>query len=106
MVRDNLARTDGDDDIQQTAPAGAKKQPIGKVRIENVEGAIWPNEGSNGTFYNVTFSRKYKDEEGKPHNSNSFNPADLLALQEAARQAYLEIQKQRQKDFENKVHNR
>jgi hypothetical protein len=100
MAISNAQRAENDDEIPQTAPAGAKKQPMSKVRIENVEAAIWPNDSSNGTFYNVTFSRKYKDDEGKHHNSGSFNSGDLLALQEAARQAYSEIQKQRQKDYD------
>jgi hypothetical protein len=79
------------------APAPGKK-PAETVRVENVEAAIWSNPSSNGAFYNATFSKKYKDGEGKTHNSSSFGSADLLALQEAARQTYSKIQELRQKD--------
>jgi hypothetical protein len=74
------------------------KRPIATVRVENVEGAIWPNPGEKGTFYNVTFSRKYEDKEGKLQNTHSFGPADLLALPLAASEAYKKIQELRQKD--------
>jgi hypothetical protein len=64
-------RAENDDNAQQTAPAGAAKRPVVTIRDENVEVAIWANPSSNGTFYNATFSRKYKDSEGKTHNTDS-----------------------------------
>jgi hypothetical protein len=79
-----------------TAPATAGKRPAATVRAENVEGAIWANQGSNGTFHSVTFSRKYKGDDDKIHNSDSFGPSDLLALKEAAGMAYAKVQELRQ----------
>src|SRR5579862_7389012 len=100
MAPANPQRADNDDDSQQPAPAGAKKQPIGKGRIENVEYAIWENQSSKGPFYSVTFQHKYKDDEGKTQSSDSFTRQDLLAMPEASRQAYAEIQKLQQKNYE------
>lgn len=74
------------------------KRPIATVRVENVEAAIWPNPGEKGTFYNVTFSRKYEDKEGKLQNSTSFGAADLLAMPLASSEAFKKIQELRQKD--------
>ena len=37
------------------------KKPIENIKLGLIEAAIWQNEGSNGTFYNVTVSRSYKD---------------------------------------------
>jgi hypothetical protein len=58
-----------------------------------VAAAIWPNEGQNGTFYNVTFERTYrKGEELK--NSQSFGRDDLLLLAKAADMAHTWISEQ------------
>lgn len=96
-----------DDEAPQNAPAGAKKQPIARGRVENVEFAIWENQSSKGTFYSTTFQHKYKDEEGKTQSSDSFTRQDLLAMPEASRQAYAEIQKLQQRNYEqNKAQSR
>lgn len=58
-------------DKQQT-----KKRPVEEFRIGRVRAAIWENETENGTFYNVTLSRLYKDgNEWK--DSSSFGRDDL-----------------------------
>lgn len=58
-------------DKQQT-----KKRPVEEIRIGRVRAAIWENETENGTFYNVTLSRLYKDgNEWK--DSSSFGRDDL-----------------------------
>ncbi|MDZ4683787.1 MAG: hypothetical protein SH850_01780 [Planctomycetaceae bacterium] len=53
-----------------------KKRPVEEIRIGRVRAAIWENETENGTFYNVTLSRLYKDgNEWK--DSSSFGRDDL-----------------------------
>ncbi len=39
----------------------AKQKPVAQVRIGSIKAAIWKNENGNGTRYNVTFQRLYKD---------------------------------------------
>lgn len=54
----------------------SKKRPVEEIRIGRVRAAIWENETENGTFYNVTLSRLYKDgNEWK--DSSSFGRDDL-----------------------------
>ncbi len=53
------------------------KKPTAEVRIGSVKAAIWANDTSVGTRYNVTLSRIYKDgEEWK--SSDSLGRDDLL----------------------------
>ena len=47
-------------------PKKDKKRPVHEVRIGRVRAAIWENETENGTFFNVTLSRLYKDGEPYP----------------------------------------
>src|SRR5262249_19125672 len=43
---------------------GEKTQPVHRIRIRHVTGAIWQNERQNGsTYYNFTLSRSYRDEQ-------------------------------------------
>jgi hypothetical protein len=95
MSQSTAQRVEPAEDEQQAAPG---KRPIATVRVENVEAAIWSNLGEKGTFYNVTFSRKYEDKEGKLQNSTSFGAADLLAIPLASSEAFKKIQELRQKD--------
>ena len=43
----------------------SKSKPVHEVRLGRVRAAIWENETSNGARHNVTFSRLYRDEQGK-----------------------------------------
>ncbi len=56
-----------------------KQKPIHEVRLGSVKAAIWENQTDNGTRFNVTVSRIYKDgEEWK--STESFGRDDLLLL--------------------------
>ena len=64
-----------------------KNKPVQSLRYGALEAAIWANETPNGTLYNVTFARRYKDgEEWK--SSDSFGRDDLLVLAKLADQAH------------------
>jgi len=80
-------RADNDEGTQFS-----KKQPAAKIKHGKVEIAIWPNEGSSGTFYTAsTPSIRYQDEKGEFKDGSSFGRHDLLDLAEAAREASLKI---------------
>ena len=77
------------------------KKPVTKVSLYPVSAAIWRNEGSKGeAFYNVTFERSYKDNDGAWQRSESFTISDLLLLAKVADHAHSEIYKLRAKDRE------
>ena len=72
-----------------------KKKPAQTFRKGTVKAAVWENEGKDGVFYSVTFSRSYKAGEDGWRNTSSFNEGDLEALADVAFQARLYIMKTR-----------
>jgi hypothetical protein len=65
-----------------------KNTPVHEVKFGRVRAAVWANEGETGTWYSVTFSKLYKDREGKWQDSGSFSREDLPLLVKAADQAH------------------
>lgn len=63
-------------------PRGPQKPanpPAHEIRIGGIQASIWKNETPQGTRFNTTFKRNYKDgEEWK--SSDSFGRDDLLTL--------------------------
>lgn len=57
-----------------------KARPIHEMRLQSVKAAIW----QNGPTCNVTFSKLYKDGDGKWQQSTSFGRDDLLLLAKIA----------------------
>lgn len=67
-----------------------KHKPVAQVRIGAIKAAIWKNETGNGSRYNVTFQRLYKDG-GEWKSSDSFGRDDLLLLAKVADLAHSRI---------------
>ena len=57
----------------------SKQKPVHECRLGSVKAAIWENQTENGTRFNVTVSRIYKDGE-KWQSTESFGRDDLLLL--------------------------
>jgi hypothetical protein len=75
----------------QTAEAKQPAQPpVAKVRIGLITGSIWERKTENGTFYSVTFERRYRDGETF-RSSHSYNADDLLVLGKVADLAHSRI---------------
>jgi hypothetical protein len=68
-----------------------KAAPVAKVRVGLITASIWENPTEKGTFYNVTFERRYRDAEGNWKSSHSYNADDLLSLAKAADLAHTKI---------------
>jgi hypothetical protein len=68
-----------------------KKPPAGKVRVGLISASIWDNETEKGTFYNVTFERRYRDGDGNWHSTHSYGAGDLLELAKCADLAHTKI---------------
>lgn len=67
---------------------GAKtNKPAHEIRLGRIKAAIWANSTDNGTRYNVTFTRLYRDDEGWK-DSSSFGRDDLPLLAKVADQAH------------------
>jgi hypothetical protein len=68
----------------------AKMPPVMEVRFGNIRAAIWKNGGGTGPWYNVTFTRCYR--EGTEYKTGaSFGRDDLLTLAKVADLAHSEI---------------
>lgn len=67
-------------------------QPISEMRLGRVAAAIWKNKTAKGTFYNISFSRLYK-EGTEWKRSDSFGRDDLLLLAKLADLAHTRVYK-------------
>jgi hypothetical protein len=74
-------------------------KPVFKLRIGSVQAAVWENEGPNGPWHNVTFTRAFK-QDGEWKSSSSFNRDDLLVLAKVADQAHSYICDQKREPAE------
>lgn len=79
----------------------AKQKPIHEVRLGSIKAAVWKNETDNGTRYNVTFSRIYKDGDNWK-STDSFGRDDLLTVGKVADHAHSWIFAQAQNPEEEK----
>ena len=68
-------------------PQQTKQKPVHEVRLGAVKAAIWENQTDNGTRFNVTVSRIYKDGE-QWKSTDSFGRDDLLLLAKVIDQAH------------------
>jgi len=55
------------------------QKPAHEVRLGSVKAAIWQNQTENGTRFNVTLARIFKDGE-QWKSTDSFGRDDLLVL--------------------------
>ena len=83
-------------ETEAQAPAAERNRPVHTVRLRNIRAAVWANESEQGTRYNATFCRLYKDGEGFWRSSDSFGRDDLLLLAKVADLAHTWISEQMQ----------
>ena len=57
----------------------AKSKPTHEIRFGSIKAVIWENDTANGTRFNVTVARIYKQED-EWRTSDSFGRDDLLVL--------------------------
>lgn len=70
-----------------------RSKPAHEVRYGAIKAAIWRNESENGTRYNTTFSKAYRDGD-QWKNTDSFGRDDLLVVAKAASDAHTWIHQQ------------
>ena len=73
------------------AATEAGKPPVAKLRVGLISGSIWERESENGSFYAVSFERRYRDGDGNWKSSHSYDTGDLLALSKLADLAHSKI---------------
>lgn len=65
----------------------SSKKPVHEIRLGRIKAAIWENDTQNGTRYNVTFTRLYKDGD-QWKDSQSYGRDDLPLLAKVADQVH------------------
>ncbi len=74
----------------------SKQKPAHEIRLGRIRATVWANAtGDNGTRYNVTLTRLYKDDDDNWRDSNSFGRDDLLAVGKAAELAFFWVHQQK-----------
>ena len=77
---------------KKAGSAAKAKPPVRTLRSgASLYAKIWERQTENGTFYSVSFERRYKGKDGKWASTHSVGRDDLLALSKLAEQAHMEI---------------
>ena len=74
------------------------EKPVHTVRMGNIRAAIWSNVTPNRVWYNVTFSRLYKEGDDWK-SSDHFGRDDLLVLAKVADRVHSWIHLQQQQSY-------
>ena len=69
--------------MEQTQQSSTQK-PVAKMKSGAVVGTVWQNEGQNGPFYTITFSRSYKDREDNWQRTTNLRQKDMPDVQTVA----------------------
>lgn len=70
-------------------------RPVFKLRYGNVSAAVWLRNSSTGYFYDTTFTRVFRREDGNWGDSTTFEDRDLPNLAKAAADVHTWIYQQK-----------
>jgi hypothetical protein len=73
-------------------------KPAHKLRNGVLQVTIWRNSGEKGSWYSVTSSRSYKQDDDAWRETDSLNFDDLLSMAKLLDQAHTWIAQQQQAD--------
>ena len=66
------------------------QKPVAEIKSGAIAAAIWQNEGQQGPYYTVTFSRFYKKDD-QWQRTKTFRPKDMPAVADVAGQVTAHI---------------
>jgi hypothetical protein len=81
--------------VNPTPAAESGKPPVAKLRLGLIQASLWERSTDKGTFYSVTFERRYRNAQSEWASTYSYDGDDLLLLAKLADQAHTEIMKLR-----------
>ena len=76
---------------KKTETTETAKPPVAKLRLGLMNATIWERTTDKGTFYSVTFERRYRDADGNWHTTHGYDMNDLLTLAKLVDQAHSKI---------------
>jgi hypothetical protein len=65
--------------------------PIARFRDQGLTVSVWARQTQKGTFYDVSFERSYKDQDGNWHNTTNCQAGDIQTLRKLLDLAHTEI---------------
>ena len=71
----------------------SKNTPEVTLRDGAIKATIWKNEGENGVFFSVEYSRTYSDGKNNPKDTSGFSGSQILKQAHLAYKAYDRIKK-------------
>ena len=85
---------------EQTASEAQKAQPIANGYYKGVSWAVFPKtivreDGNEVTIFNTVIEGRYKDRNGEYQSTSYFSENQLVAVEDAAREARQHIRKHR-----------
>lgn len=75
--------------------SNSPKGPIKTFRMGRISASVWKNPAKDKAFFNVTFTRYYRSEDGEYHHVTNFGLNDLPLVAKLANQAHSFIFEQR-----------
>jgi hypothetical protein len=68
------------------------KKPVKEFRAGRIKAAVWENtmerNGESVTTYSITFQKRFKDKQGKWHDTQQFYADELPRIRLVAQKAY------------------
>lgn len=55
----------------------AAKKPVHRLKEKGIDVAVWENGSGDKRRFNTTLKRRYRDEEGEWHDTDSYGRGDL-----------------------------
>ena len=75
--------------MERTQDTSTSK-PVAEIKSGAIAASIWKNDGQNGPYYTVTFSRFYKKDD-QWQRTKTFRPKDMPAVADVAGQVTAHI---------------
>jgi hypothetical protein len=65
--------------------------PVARFRDQGLSVSVWERVTDKGTFYDLSFSRSYKDQAGEWHNASNCPSSEIQTLRKLLDLAHTEI---------------
>jgi len=69
----------------------SQNPPVARFRDQGLTVSVWERVTDKGTFYDVSFSRSYKDQAGEWHNTGNCPSSEIQTLRKLLDLAHTEI---------------
>jgi hypothetical protein len=82
-------------DAPENEEGGGRQKPKFQLQIGAIKCVVWANQGKDGEWYSIAFSRSYLDSQKNWKSADSFGADNLLVLAKLAERAWELIAKEK-----------